>query len=191
MEFFRLHIDGPFHSLRINGGTADASRRLHFLAGNSQERGFTLIELIVVLMLVGIMAAVAIPKFQNVGVFTTLGFYDRALAIFRFAQKEAVAKRRNVCVDFPSGSTTLSVTYASSAGSSSACNTGLTLPESGSANSATAASGVAFASSPVLTRITFDALGQASSAATFTVSDADPSNTRTFSVEAATGYVHP
>ena len=191
MEFFRLRVDGPFHSLRENGGTVRASRHLHFLAGNEFERGFTLIELIVVLMLVGILAAVAIQKFQSVGVFTTLGFYDRAQAIFRFAQKQAVAKRRNVCVDFPSGSTTLTVTYASAAGSSSACDTSLTLPESGSANSATAGSGIAFTPSPSITQVTFNALGQASSTASFTVSDADPTNTRTFSVEAATGYVHP
>ena len=191
MEFFRQRVDGPFHSSQENGGTDRSSRHLPLLTGNVRECGFTLIELIVVLMLAGILAAVAIPKFQNVGVFTTLGFYDRAQAIFRFAQKEAVAKRRNVCVDFPSGSTTLVVTYASSAGSFSACDTSLTLPESSNANSATASSGVAFTPSPSITRVTFNALGQASSAASFTVSDSDPSNTRTFSVEAATGYVHP
>ena len=64
----------------------------------NKSAGFTLVELIVVLAVVGILAVVAIAKFANRKGFDTQGFFDSAQSAVRYAQKEAIAKRRNVCL---------------------------------------------------------------------------------------------
>lgn len=65
------------------------------------QHGFTLTELITVIVIIGIMSAVAIPRMFDRGVYDSRGFYDQTLATIRFAQKSAIAKRRFVCVTFP------------------------------------------------------------------------------------------
>ncbi|MDO9372204.1 MAG: prepilin-type N-terminal cleavage/methylation domain-containing protein [Gammaproteobacteria bacterium] len=52
--------------------------------------GFTLVELVLVLILSAILAAVAGPRFFNKGDIDERGFYDQVTAAARFAQKYAV-----------------------------------------------------------------------------------------------------
>lgn len=61
-------------------------------------RGFTLIELIMVLVLLGVLAAVMVPRMMTPADFGARGFYDETLALLRYAQKTAIAQRRTVCV---------------------------------------------------------------------------------------------
>lgn len=75
-------------------------------AGRKRARsaGFTIVELVVTLVIIGILAAIAIPRFQDTSAFTQRGFSDEVRAALRYAQKLAIAKRREVCVDFlPAG----------------------------------------------------------------------------------------
>jgi MSHA pilin protein MshC len=158
------------------------------------QRGFTLVELIVVIILVSILAVVAISRFTGVAGFNTQGFNDRVIESLRYAQKQAIAKRRNVCVTFASAA--VSFTYASAAGSGAVCNTNLSGPAGQSPYSVVPENKSVVTFSPVPAGLTFSALGQPivtssglplAAAQTITISG---DGTRTFSVEPDTGYVH-
>lgn len=55
------------------------------------QRGFTLVELILVMVVIGILAAVAGPRFFSREVFDERVYFEGALAAVRYAQKVAVA----------------------------------------------------------------------------------------------------
>jgi len=78
------------------------------------QQGFTITELITVIVIVGILSAVAIPKMFDRGVYDSRGFYDQTLATIRFAQKSAIAKRKFVCVSFPADNS-ITLTYGTTA----------------------------------------------------------------------------
>ena len=147
---------------------------------NMKVSGFSMVELITTLIIVGILAAVAVPRFFNQQAYSDRGFYDQTLAITRYAQKSAIALRRNVCVNIAPPS--INLTYASAAGSGSACDTPLPSPVGGSSPfTITAPSGVTLSPS---TTATFTALGSVGTTTTITVAS------RTITVESGTGYVH-
>jgi len=65
-------------------------------AGSS---GFTLVEMIVTLVVIGILAAVAIPRLVSGDAFSSRSFFDESRSIIRYAQKVAIAQRRQVFVN--------------------------------------------------------------------------------------------
>ncbi|MEK7810720.1 MAG: prepilin-type N-terminal cleavage/methylation domain-containing protein, partial [Pseudomonadota bacterium] len=57
-----------------------------------KQRGFTLVELITVMVIVGILAVVALPRFFDKNTFDSRGYADQVISTLRFAQKVAVAQ---------------------------------------------------------------------------------------------------
>ena len=55
------------------------------------QRGFTLVELVLVMVVIGILAAVAGPRFFARGVFDERLYFEETLASLRYAQKIAMA----------------------------------------------------------------------------------------------------
>jgi MSHA pilin protein MshC len=83
------------------------------------QRGFTLAELTIVMVVMGVMAAVAVPRMFDSEQFSARGTRDFVSSSLRYAQKSAVAMRRNVCVSV--AATQLGITYASTGGSNQPC----------------------------------------------------------------------
>ena len=150
--------------------------------------GFTMVELVTVMSLIGIMAFFALPKLTQVMALQSAGYRDQVKATIDYARKIAVAQRRHVCVTI--AATTVTVT--SDRGlpvnhTNGNCPTALPLP-SGS-NVITAPKNVTV--SPAVS-LDFDAEGRPVTGApiTITLTDASVSQSSTLTVEAESGYVH-
>jgi MSHA pilin protein MshC len=145
-------------------------------------------ELIVVMVIIGILAAVAVPKMQGVAGTKDDVWRDQVVAALRLAQKSAVASRRLVCATVATGSVALS---AASGNPASSCTSTIPGPDGGPAY-ATSSSTAATSASPAATlyfqpggTVTTDGAGTGT--ATFTVSIAGESS---ITVVGNTGHVH-
>lgn len=153
------------------------------------DSGFSLVELVATLIVIGILAAFAVPRFVDRTGFESRGFYDQAQGLVRYAQKIAIAQRQSA----PKGPVYVVIAAAGiSICYDAACAAAVTDPISGAALVLNAPAGGAVTLSPVTT-FSFAGSGAPSTAAQLAInvnSTGVGDINRTFFVEALTGYVH-
>ncbi len=121
--------------------------------------GLTMVELIVVMVLIGTVAAVAAPRFFGKSGFDARFFRSDTLSAVRYAQKLAVATGCQVRVSFTASSYTLNLQDGAPCAGSS-FTTAVVHPGTGASGySNTAPNGVTLSSD--VSPLTFDALGRA------------------------------
>ncbi|MDE2586150.1 MAG: type II secretion system protein, partial [Betaproteobacteria bacterium] len=147
------------------------------------HEGFTLTELVVVMMLIGILAVAVVPRFMGATEFHGQGFQDEVAALLRYAQKTAIAQRRSVCVQFPD-SQNVTLRIASSAGDTLSCDTNLTGPNGQAPFTVTARTGTGH-DQTAAANFSFYGSGRSSLGATLTIGITD-SVPRTVTVEPET-----
>lgn len=149
------------------------------------QSGFTMTELITVMVIMGVLAAAAAPRFFDRGTFDSRGFYDQTISTLRYAQKTAIAQHRYVCAVFTANSVMLTM------GATAACGSNLTDP-TGTTPYLISSSNVTFTSAPAA--LSFDALGKPYDAAgvALTANRVITVNgyASSITVEQETGYVH-
>lgn len=70
-------------------------------------RGFTLVELVMTLVLLGVLAAVALPRLLDLGHWQLRAYADRLQSAVMLAQRLAIAQRRTVVAVFAAGGASL------------------------------------------------------------------------------------
>lgn len=80
-----------------------------YKSGRSASCGFTLVELLLVLIIASVLAAVAIPRLVDRGAFQTHGAAAEVSTALRYAQRLAMAKNREVCVAATTANLTLTL----------------------------------------------------------------------------------
>lgn len=143
----------------------------------TSQPGFTLVEMVATLMIIGVLAAMAAPRFSERRGFDTRGAYHQVLSVLRYAQQDATAKRRYVCVVVAVDSVTLT------GGATSACGTALRTPAGSAPFVQEMPDGVALSA----TNFHFDSQGKPSAGQAVTVTG---DGVLTVTVVAETGYVY-
>ncbi len=166
---------------------------------NLKRNGFTMIELVMVMVLTGILAIAIIPRFANKGVFDAKGFFDQSINMIRYAQKVAIAQRTNVFVNVNAATGTICLTYVADANCTTTTASDkvvalspmpLTTDQSWMIKTVPAGSGVTIGSALVFS---YSALGKPTP-----VPDPTPNNAivvningvGVITIERETGYVH-
>lgn len=145
--------------------------------------GFTMVELILVIVVAGILATVAAPRMMGRTGFDTRGFADQLAATVRFAQKLAVAQRRDVYVQLTANDATLCYLAAAP------CPAASQAPGPGGEKPYTVSAPSGVAISPATT-LYFDAGGRPVSLTAQLDIQVNGSGTHHVLVEQETGYVH-
>jgi MSHA pilin protein MshC len=155
----------------------------HF--GLEHHQGFTLTELVLTIVLLGILSVAALPRFFDLSSYQARGFFDDTLNAIRYAQKLAVATGCNVQVGISSNQFQLKRPGASDRSQCTSTTAGdftqnVIRPGSGESSYQGSQSGVSLSAITLY----FNAKGTASTDATITV------GSRQITVVKDTGFVY-
>ncbi len=156
------------------------------------SKGFTLIELIMVMILVGILSVAIIPRFANKNAFDERGFFDQSISMVRYAQKVAIAQHTDVFVNVTPGTICLTYVADPNCASTTASEKVLALspmPLIGDQSwmQGNVPAGMAFGT---VISFSFSALGKPNFANTTIINLNGSGTTQSITVERETGYVH-
>lgn len=146
-----------------------------------------MMELIMVIVVMGILSAIVLPRFTGRTEFEGRGFFNQTEGMIRYAQKVAIAHRRNVTVQIDNSTNRICLTYQSA--SVDCSSEGVIDPESQTTFTKTAPANVSFAAA---SSFTFTPLGRltGNTNVSVTVNQAAAPAAGTITIEAVTGYVH-
>jgi MSHA pilin protein MshC len=147
-----------------------------------RTRGFTLVELILIVVLIGILSFFAGARISDRNQANARGFAEQVASTLRFAQKAAIAQRRNVYVNVDASARRVRACLDAA----TTCATPLSSPAGGSLD-VTGATGVTLTSGT--TQFSFDALGRPSFASNLTLTTSANGLTFSVIVETESGYV--
>jgi len=152
----------------------------------SKNRGFTLTELILVIVLLGILSAVALPRFFGRSDFDERVFFDDTLNAVRYAQKVAVATGCQTRLVIAGNSYAL-LREDNCDGSTPSFDNNLTVvaPTTGNTDYTGSQSGVVLTASQAET--TFDAIGRIDPT-TSIIDNTINVGSRQITIKAATGF---
>ena len=201
------------HTAFLTSARPPIARIGELRAAYAKSAGFTLVELVVVMVLIGILSVLAASRFFDRDAFDARAFSDQTLTMLRYAQKLAVAQNRPVYVRLSGSGIALCF-------NSTSCMADVDLVPSPAGNTASTVTKAAcnndtrwycegvpanlnFAVPPSITGFYFDALGKPyalnnlfpSRTSSFTTLTLNIVNTRDGTgsnvvIEQETGYVH-
>lgn len=145
-----------------------------------RHRGFTLVELVVIIMIIGVIAVFASSRFASQDTFESRGYYDELVSATRFAQRYAVASGCTVRINI--AATTYSLTTQDAT-----CGIGTPVQSPSGGNfAATAPTGVSVTAGAA--SYDFDASGSVNAGGSVTVSGGG--TVLTFSITSGSGFVN-
>lgn len=157
-----------------------------------RDQGFTLIELIAVMVVIGVLAGIGIPRLVNGNDSAAMVFGDSVVSALRLAQKNAVARRRLVCASASGSAVVLRVATLPGALACDAVIAGIGDDDFRSSAAGVSGAGLAGAGSVLFFQpdgtISLDARGKLAATGSATIV-ADGLKTREILVTGATGYV--
>jgi MSHA pilin protein MshC len=153
-------------------------------SGSDDQRGYTLVELVMTIVLIGTVAAVVLPRFASRDAYDVSGFGEDVRAVLRLAQKTAIAQHTPVYVNLDATGRKLTACYDAAY----PCAAPLADPVGGSALTLVPAGNINF--SATVSQLSFNWLGSPGEiGATVVVSPSAGGTSLAIVVDADSGYV--